>query len=181
MITPECYCCKMGFPLEYHPGYGWFHLTDGPDIECTNPEIIDKPNPEEGLLEFSKGGLVGKCIQDGKVHTIIEPGYLLPEHLIQKYGNRFMEALNCPNSEDSHIFDLFKSLTHKGNTMTTGITELQEKIQAVIESTDWDQFKSQKTLVPTIEIKALLINAVKESKKIITSIMADSINDKEEE
>jgi hypothetical protein len=42
-----CRECSMGLPLEYFPGFGWYHRTDGgPDIECLNPEVICKPNPE---------------------------------------------------------------------------------------------------------------------------------------
>jgi len=44
----NCNGCKMSYPLEYIPGFGWYHKREyGPDIECTNPEVKDKPNPEE--------------------------------------------------------------------------------------------------------------------------------------
>jgi hypothetical protein len=45
----ECHYCKINFPLQYHPGWGWFHFnTDGgPDIICTNPEVQKRPNPED--------------------------------------------------------------------------------------------------------------------------------------
>jgi hypothetical protein len=45
----ECWYCKNNFPLQYYSGYGWFHyLPDGgPDIKCTNPEIKQRPNPED--------------------------------------------------------------------------------------------------------------------------------------
>jgi len=38
-------------------------------------------------------------------------GYFLPEHLIQKYGSKFMDAVNTPSSEDTHILDLYKGET----------------------------------------------------------------------
>jgi len=43
-----CFSCKLGRPLEYHPGEGWYHSnTDGgPDIECRTPSVIALPNPE---------------------------------------------------------------------------------------------------------------------------------------
>ena len=59
--------------------------------------------------------------------------------------------------------------------METGITELKNKVQGVIDSTDWSQFKSINTITPTIEIQALLINAVKKCNKVITLIMQDTI------
>jgi len=65
--------------------------------------------------------------------------------------------------------------------METGITELKDKIQNVIDTTDWDQFKSVKTLEKTIETQALLINAVKKCNKVITLIMEDTIKDKDQE
>ena len=44
-----CFSCKVGTPLEYRPGYGWYHCNSdgGPDIECRNPNIIALPNPED--------------------------------------------------------------------------------------------------------------------------------------
>lgn len=44
--------------------------------------------------------------------------------------------------------------------------ELREKIQEIIYKTDWDKFKSQKVLLPSLEIQALLVNAVKKIDKV---------------
>lgn len=51
MVPPEedCSGCKIGYPLYYHGGYGWFHsnTNGGPDLECINPDITKKPNPDD--------------------------------------------------------------------------------------------------------------------------------------
>ncbi len=48
-MAEECRYCKLNYPLQYWSGWGWFHFnTDGgPDLRCTNPEVINKPNPED--------------------------------------------------------------------------------------------------------------------------------------
>ena len=65
----ECRNCKLNYPLQYWSGYGWFHSNadGGPDLRCTNPEVIDKPNPDEmqdlvseaagAYKEYSKKGI----------------------------------------------------------------------------------------------------------------------------
>jgi len=63
--------------------------------------------------------------------------------------------------------------------MTQGAMQLRDKISYLIQTVDWDQFKSEKVLIPSIEVKALLINAVKKTDKMISRITEDTINDKE--
>lgn len=63
--------------------------------------------------------------------------------------------------------------------MTTGAVELRERLERVLKGTNWDKFKTDKTLIPSLEIHALLINAIKKTDKMIDSIMADTIHDKE--
>lgn len=47
-----CHYCKLNFPLEYFPGWGWFHFNSdgGPDIRCEDPEVQKRPDPEETEL-----------------------------------------------------------------------------------------------------------------------------------
>ena len=63
--------------------------------------------------------------------------------------------------------------------MEKGVVQLRGRVQEVVDVTDWDQFKSEKVLVPSIELKALLLNALKKADRIIAAIMADTIKDKE--
>lgn len=48
-MSEECIYCKLNFPLQYLPGWGWFHFNPdgGPDLRCTYPEVINKPNSED--------------------------------------------------------------------------------------------------------------------------------------
>lgn len=66
-------------------------------------------------MEFSKGGLVGK-LSDSDCKLVYEGSYL-PEGLVKKYGTKFMEAINNPNSEDCFIYNLFRKSIQKENTM----------------------------------------------------------------
>ena len=63
--------------------------------------------------------------------------------------------------------------------MEKGVVQLRGRVQEVVDVTDWDQFKSEKVLVPSIELKALLLYALKKADRIIAAIMADTIKDKE--
>jgi len=66
-------------------------------------------NKEELVLKAVKPIAIHNFTLDDISEEAI--GYFLPEHLIQKYGSKFMDAVNTPSSEDTHILDLYKGET----------------------------------------------------------------------
>lgn len=46
------------------------------------------------------------------------------------------------------------------------VSHLQHELQRLIKETDWNSFKSKDTLVPTLEVRAMLLNAAKKLSKI---------------
>lgn len=108
----------------------------------------------------------------------------LPEGLVKKYGTKFREAINNPNSEDCFIYNLFSKSIQKENIMSTELQVeltpestkiyfLRSQLQDLIDTTDWDIFKSKDTLVPTLEVQAMLTNAVKKLTKINVNFVTE--------
>ncbi len=63
-----------------------------------------------------------------------------------------------------------RSFNRKGIVQTDDVLgELLAQISTIIDTTPWNDFKDQRDLIPTIEIKALLLKAQEKVKKILIS------------
>ena len=51
--------------------------------------------------------------------------------------------------------------------MKDELMDLLAQISVIIIETPWNDFKDQRTLIPTIEVKALLLNAQEKVKKML--------------
>ena len=56
---------------------------------------------------------------------------------------------------------------------STKIYFLRSQLQDLIDTTDWDSFKSKDTLVPTLEVQAMLTNAIKKLSKINVNFVTE--------
>ena len=123
--------------------------------------------------KFQNGGVIPKWIIEGtdKVMIFATPESLIPKECVVQQGIQTMQYIIDTTKFVANMQDVINDGKNKGNIMLgTSVTELKVKIQQIIDSTNWNQFKSQNTMVPTIEIKALLLGAVKKSNKILSSI-----------